>query len=42
MMITRVKQWCLGGFWNVCTPCYKCGGGKGMESAAKKTGQDIK
>lgn len=42
MMIKRVKQWCLGAFWNVCTPCYKCGGGKGMESAAKKTGQDIK
>jgi hypothetical protein len=42
-MIKRVKYWCLVGFiWIIYTPCYVSSDEKGIESAAGKTGQDIK
>jgi hypothetical protein len=41
-MIKRVKYWCLVGFFIIYTPCYVSSDEKGIESAAGKTGQDIK
>jgi hypothetical protein len=42
-MIKRVKYWCLVGFSLIIyTPCYVSSDEKGIESAAGKTGQDIK
>jgi hypothetical protein len=45
MMIKRVSYWCLVSFFIIIiiyTPCYVSSDEKGIESAAGKTGQDIK
>jgi hypothetical protein len=42
-MIKRVKYRCLVAFFFIIyTPCYASSDEKGIESAAGKTGQDIK
>jgi hypothetical protein len=41
-MIKRVKYWCLVGFLIIYTKCYVSSDENGIESAAEKTGQDIK
>jgi hypothetical protein len=42
MMIKRVKYWYLVVFFIIYTPCYVGSDEKGINSAAGKTGQDIK
>jgi hypothetical protein len=41
-MIKKVKYWLLVFFLIIYTPCYISSDEKGIESAAGKTGQDIK